>query len=93
MKLNNRARTIQQNKEYDCIINTIVNIHIYLICYYFTYSVFKTYIISGCCGMREVKNVLTTVHNVVIKRSFCLTAVSSVFPFCSCDKFLLSSTC
>jgi len=59
----------------------------------YTYGLSKIYIISGCCGIREVKNVLTNVHITVTKRSFCLTAVSSVFPFCSCGKFLLSSTC
>lgn len=51
------------------------------------------YITSGCCGIRDVKKVLITVHKVVIRRSFCLVVVSSVFPFCSCDKFMLSSTC
>lgn len=58
---------------------------------FYFYYIF--YIISGCCGIREVKNVLITVHNVVIRRSFCLTDVLSVFTFCSCDKFRLSSTC
>lgn len=57
-----------------------------------TFYILIFYITSGCCGIRDVKNVLITVHKVAIRRSFCLIVVLSVSSFCSCGTFLLSFT-